>query len=155
MVSSLSFYHASFIEKQAPELILGKYDQRCDIWSSGVTLFNLLSGCLPFEGEALLKPSMLERILFSLVFDVFGQIAPVSWNDDTVRLLFGKIRHSEPLFKRFRGNSSALNLVEQMLTKDPSKRITIEAAFNHPFITMIDHQKEAPKAELEAAWIVD
>jgi calcium-dependent protein kinase len=35
----------------APEVIQGTYGPECDIWSLGVLMYVLLSGCIPFEGE--------------------------------------------------------------------------------------------------------
>jgi len=36
----------------APEVIRGKYDYRCDIWSFGVVMYMLLTGRAPFTGQS-------------------------------------------------------------------------------------------------------
>lgn len=36
----------------APEVILGSYSDKCDIWSCGVILFILLTGKFPFDGDS-------------------------------------------------------------------------------------------------------
>ena len=36
----------------APEVIQGLYDNKCDVWSCGILMYNMLTGSYPFKGDS-------------------------------------------------------------------------------------------------------
>ena len=90
----------------------------------------------------------------ALVYDVFGNKAPVSWRDETVSLLFSKIKFSEPRMKSFVGTPSAFDLATKMLEKDPLSRIDIDAALSHPFFSTEKQMESANSSEADISAIV-
>lgn len=51
----------------SPEVLNGKYNQKCDIWSAGVILFVLLCGYFPFDGDSdneVYKAIMKKKFVF-------------------------------------------------------------------------------------------
>ena len=85
---------------------------------------------------------------------MFGNIAPVSWRDETVSLLFSKIKFAEPRMKSFVGTPSALDLAAKMLEKDPHSRIDINAALSHPFFSTEKQMESAGLSEADISTIV-
>ena len=95
----------------SPEMILGKdYDGfRIDIWSSGIILYAMLCGYLPFEeGE----------------------------NDINNDLLFKNIVECKVDYPEENIGPIAKDLLEKIIVRDPLKRITIKQIKNHPFFLL-------------------
>jgi Ca2+-binding EF-hand superfamily protein len=85
----------------APEVVLRKpYNKEIDVWSLGVLLYLLLSGCLPFD-----DPSSDEEIIAKKVV---------------------YLDHSYPDQFFSKRSKESLKLIDACLVKEPEKRISIE-----------------------------
>lgn len=89
----------------SPEVLEGKYDESCDIWSAGVILYILLSGVPPFYGNT--DPEIL----------------------DAVRK--GIFTFAIPEFKGV--SDQAKDLIAKMLIK-PERRLKARDILNHPWM---------------------
>ena len=87
----------------APETLSKDYDEKCDIWSSGVIMYNLITGkgCLPGLSQGH-NPAKVNRVNIDFSLPVFKSISPDS-----------------------------LDLLRKMLQKDPKKRISAKQALTH------------------------
>ena len=90
----------------APEVIKGKYSEKCDIWSCGIILFVLLSGSLPFPGAS------CEEILDKVEHNQISFVGP-QWRNVS---------------------EDAIHFISRMLTYSPSERITAEEALKDIWI---------------------
>ncbi|KAG5052592.1 hypothetical protein GLYMA_02G211400v4 [Glycine max] len=90
----------------APEVLLGRYSEKVDIWSSGVLLHALLVGGLPFKGDS-------PEAVFEEIKNVKLDFQTGVWESI-----------SKP----------ARDLVGRMLTRDVSARITADEVLRHPWI---------------------
>ena len=108
----------------APEIILanegnGYKGFPVDIWSSGITLYIMLSGSLPFS----LKKKNNKKDNISLN----------SMKNNNNSFLQNQIVNIKP--KEIENISEdAKNLLDGLLNKDPSKRLTCSQILNHPWL---------------------
>ena len=94
----------------APEVIRGKYDEACDLWSIGVIMYIMLVGTPPFNGEE---------------------------DDDILRAVsIGKYETSYPQYQSLSEN--AKDLITKLLKFNPSERITASEALKHPWFNTED-----------------
>ncbi|THU62945.1 hypothetical protein C4D60_Mb01t10490 [Musa balbisiana] len=90
----------------APEVLLGDYSEKVDIWAAGVLLHLLLVGGLPFNGGSL--EAVFEAIKKTELDFTCGVWESIS--------------------------ELARDLLSRMLTRDVSKRITADEILNHSWI---------------------
>jgi len=89
----------------APEVLKRSYNEKCDVWSCGVLLFILLCGKPPFFGDT--DKEILESVEVGKPYKKDSEWVNVS--------------------------KDAVNLIDKMLTMEPSKRISIADALKHPW----------------------
>lgn len=90
----------------APEVMQGKYNEKCDVWSCGVIMYILLSGAPPFAGD----------------------------DDDEVMAAVakGELDFSMTEFRRVSGE--AKKLMRSMCNLNVATRYSAEQAVRHPWI---------------------
>ena len=90
----------------APEVVRGKYNEKCDLWSCGIILYVLLVGGLPYDGS--------DEEVFKLLRNV-------------------RICFEGPAFDHV--SESAKDLLMKLLKTNPAERISAAEACVHPWIT--------------------
>ena len=94
----------------APEVLIRQpYNKQIDIWSMGVILYYMLTGCLPFDDE-----NDSEEIIAKMI-------------------VFNEVAFPEKLWKT--RSSDVIDIIGLCLIKNPDKRVTIDNYLLHPWIT--------------------
>ncbi|GAY68612.1 hypothetical protein CUMW_265480 [Citrus unshiu] len=102
----------------APEVLQRKYGKEADIWSAGVIMYILLCGEPPYWAET--DEGILEKISK-------GE-GEIDFQTDPWPII----------------SSSAKELVRNMLTRDPKKRITAAQVLEHPWLKEIGEVSDKP-----------
>ncbi|EFJ27148.1 hypothetical protein SELMODRAFT_95819 [Selaginella moellendorffii] len=144
---------------RAPEIILGvaPYSHQIDMWSAGCCLYELYTGKFLFPvatnngllkqqmelkgafPKAMLKKGAFTGMHFNENFE-FRQLDPVTKLETLRSMASFNVKTS--CLSDLTGEDGALmsrfkNLLERMLTLDPSKRITPDEALKHPFLKSV------------------
>lgn len=106
----------------APEVLSGKYDEKCDMWSIGVILYVMLSGRPPFNGRN-------DREILNKVKEGRYSLDDDLWDKKSLE---------------------AKEFIKSLLETDPKKRLSATEALESPWIKKKVHTtfdaKEASSA---------
>jgi len=114
----------------APEVLVGAYNQSCDLWSLGVVMFIMLFGFPPFDvrrEERAADSRAADRKIFQKILRGFDP-----------RVLPGAGPHFPA---ELPVSESARDLLARLLTTDSGKRLTAEEALNHPWLQGVTASK--------------
>ena len=97
----------------APEVVRGHYSREADLWSLGITVYQLLTGELPFKHD----PNVRGR-------------------DASIQVLRRVLHQNINMDNLAHVSESAKNLVQRLLCRDPSSRMTVEEALRHDWVRL-------------------
>ncbi|XP_074366521.1 mitogen-activated protein kinase homolog NTF6-like isoform X2 [Apium graveolens] len=133
---------------RAPELLLNcsEYTAAIDIWSVGCILMEIIKREPLFPGKDYVEQLLLiNELLGSPEDSDLGFL-----RSNNARKYIKQLPHvpKKSFAEKFPDVSPvAIDLAEQMLAFDPSKRITVEEALNHPFLSSLHEINEEPTCE--------
>mmetsp|Transcript_8723 Transcript_8723/g.8265 ORF Transcript_8723/g.8265 Transcript_8723/m.8265 type:complete len:297 (-) Transcript_8723:8-898(-) len=131
---------------RAPELLflIGNYTQAIDVWSVGCIFAEMLIRRPLFACPDHMK-------IAQKIYDLVGSIEEIKGSDFESRMSyfqsFEKKKDPNQSFDNIFGafSDTAKDLLSKMLVLDPSKRITIDDALNHPYFE--DYKEEIEELE--------
>ncbi|GMI92074.1 hypothetical protein like AT1G07880 [Hibiscus trionum] len=130
---------------RAPELLLNcsEYTAAIDIWSVGCILMEIIRREPLFAGKDYVQQlGLITQLLGSPEDSDLGFLRSDNARKYVKQLpLFPK----QPFAEKFPDVSPvAIDLAEKMLVFDPSKRITVDEALNHPYLSSLHEINEEP-----------
>ena len=130
---------------RAPEVLLNmkNYGPTIDIWSAGCVLGEMMLGRPLFEGQS--STNMLTLIVDLLGSPTNEDLRQITNN--AARGFMDSLPHKNPVpFQQvFRGcDPQEVDLLSKILTWNPEKRISIEEALKHPFLSKFHDPFEEP-----------
>lgn len=142
---------------RAPEVILSwkQYTGAIDVWSVGCILAELIKRkpLLPANNEQDLM-HMITNLIGNPDMDLIGKIDDKDNQKFMMDLPKRKGMDFNELFKAAK-NQDAIDLLKKMLVFDPEKRITVEEALQHPYMSKYHDPADEPTGDKVSAFDFD
>ncbi|CAI4514170.1 BBM_1a_G0023490.mRNA.1.CDS.1 [Saccharomyces cerevisiae] len=130
---------------RAPEIMLSYqgYTKAIDVWSAGCILAEFLGGKPIFKGKDYVNQlNQILQVLGTPPDETLRRIGSKNVQDYIHQLGFIPKVPFVNLYPN--ANSQALDLLEQMLAFDPQKRITVDEALEHPYLSIWHDPADEP-----------
>ncbi|CAG7986264.1 unnamed protein product [Penicillium salamii] len=138
---------------RAPETILSwkTYGVEADMWSAGCVIAEMINGKPLFPGRN-------QTDQFLVIHDILGSVPPdflpaISSKKTLEHIESLPFREKRPLKDRLKDASfNALDMLESLLTWNPSQRISAVTALSYPYLSRYHDPADEPAASAPLNW---